>query len=148
MLGARVKVQLRLGLVRRLLYALRPGGLLMLLLGAAALAALLGGSGVAAVFIALWVYTGWGGEGQGAGPPSGAEDLSSLAPSEGEMDETSSISGFSEAESGGSGRESGRGRWRVLVAGWVDGCHWWQGACNRWQSARGQAVRSMLYFVV
>ena len=120
--AARARVQLRLGLLTRALYALRPGMPLMLLLGGAALSALLGGSVAATVFFLIWLYTvAWGpaagaaGEGEEGAMPGGTgeEESDLLAGSSAELslgDEAGSISGFSEVESGGPARLRTQGR--------------------------------------
>lgn len=111
-LSASVHVRLRMGLVTRLLYALRPGVLPMALLAAAAVAAVLGGSTAAVVFLALWAYTIWGGaagaeqDGTARAAGSEAEELSSTLSG---ADESGSISGLSEVESGERLAARGRG---------------------------------------
>ena len=97
-----------MGLLRSILYTLRPGTLLMLLLGGSALACLLGGSTAAVVCFALWLYTLWGayrsegtaaekaaGEG-GEGSEAGSSVLSGV---DGE-EITSSLNELSDVESG------------------------------------------------
>ena len=78
-----MKLALRMGLLRRALYTLRPATLVGLLLGAAALLATLGGSGVALLLLGLWLYPAAAGGGGGKGAHgegssvSGLEDMSS-----------------------------------------------------------------------
>lgn len=110
LLSAQVSVRLRMGLLRSILYTLRPGTLLMLLLGGSALACLLGGSTAAAVCFALWLYTLWGAyrsEGAaekaageaGEGSEAGSSVLSGV---DGE-EITSSLNELSEVDSVGRG---------------------------------------------
>lgn len=93
--SATLKVRLRLGLLRRAIYAVRPGPLGLLALGSAALALVLGGGGAALVFLALLLWTGLGGGGREAG--AGGEEQSSSSVSGAE--EISSVSGISDASS-------------------------------------------------
>lgn len=95
-MSAVLKVRLRLGLLRRAVYMVRPGGLLLPLLGAGAAAALLGGTAAAAVLLVLLVITGFGGGG-GEAAEGAADELGSMAGSE--EAEVGSVSGVSEASS-------------------------------------------------
>ncbi len=115
-LSAQVAVRLRMGLLRRILYSLRPSALPMLLLGAAALASILGGSTAAAICFALWLYTLWGARESaepGRGGAAGEEDGSGSVLSGAEGEELAgSVSGLSEVESGGWKRPAGpRAAW-------------------------------------
>lgn len=95
-MSATLKVQLRLGLVRRAVYLVRPGGLLLPLLGAGAAAAMFGGTAAAAVLLVLLALTGFG-AGGGEAAEGAADELGSVAGSE--EAEVSSVSGVSEASS-------------------------------------------------
>lgn len=92
-LSANLKVQLRLGFLRRIAYTLRPGPLGLLLLGTGAAGALLGGGAATAVFLGLLVYAGLGASGGGAAGV--AEEAGSAAGD----DDVGSVSGVSEASS-------------------------------------------------
>jgi hypothetical protein len=92
-LSANLKVQLRLGFLRRIAYTLRPGPLGLLLLGTGAAGALLGGGAATAVFLGLLVYAGFGASGGGA---AGMADEAGSAAGD---DDVSSVSGVSEASS-------------------------------------------------
>ncbi|EFN54789.1 hypothetical protein CHLNCDRAFT_134746 [Chlorella variabilis] len=87
--SATLKVQLRLGLIRRLLYTLRPSPLALLLLGGSALAAFLGGGAAALVFLGLLVYAGFGGGGEAAAV---RDELSSNMSADVEVSSASDVS--------------------------------------------------------
>ena len=93
--SATVKVRLRLGLLRRAVYSLRPGPLWAPALGCAAAAMLLGGGAAALLFLGLLLYTGFGGGAAKAGSSEGAATSSVVSAA----DEVSSVSGVSEASS-------------------------------------------------
>lgn len=88
-MSATVKVQLRLGLLRRAVYMVRPGRLLLPLLGAGAAAALFGGTTAAVVLLVLLAFTGFGGGGEEKAEGA-ADELGSDAGSE--VAEVSSVS--------------------------------------------------------
>lgn len=95
--SATLCVRLRLGLLRRALYSLRPGPLLLLALGAAGTAMLLGGCTAALLFLGLllWAHVGGG----GATEASEAADEASSSSLSAEAEQLSSASGVSEASS-------------------------------------------------
>ena len=92
--SAELKVQLRLGLVRRAIYTLRPGTLLALVLGGAAVAMMLGGGAAALLFLALLLYAGVSSRGSAASEGEAA----SVSGASG-YEEVSSVSGVSDASS-------------------------------------------------
>lgn len=94
-LSATLKVRLRLGVVRRVLYTLRPGPLALVVLGGAALAAFLGGGAAAIVFLALLLFAGFGG-GRGGDASAVQDEVSSNQSADVDV---SSVSDVSEASS-------------------------------------------------
>ncbi len=98
--SATLKVRLRLGLLRRAIYSLRPGPLAALALGCAAVGMLLGGGGAALLFLGLLLYAGFtsgGRSGRAASSVAGDEASSSVSVSA--LEEVSAASGISEASS-------------------------------------------------
>jgi hypothetical protein len=98
--SATLKVRLRLGLLRRAIYSLRPGPLVALALGCAAIGMLLGGGGAALLFLGLLLYAGFSSStagGRAASSAAGDEASSSLSVSA--LEEVSAASGISEASS-------------------------------------------------
>lgn len=92
--SATLYVRLRLGLLRRALYSLRPGPLLLLALACAGAALLLGGCTAALLFSGLLL---WAHSGGGAAETGEADEASSSISAQAEQ--LSSASGVSEASS-------------------------------------------------
>lgn len=97
--SATLNVRLRLGLLRRAIYSLRPGPLAALALGCAAVGMLLGGGGAALLFLGLLLYAGFS-SGGGRAVSSAADDAaSSSSISVSALEDVSAASGISEASS-------------------------------------------------
>lgn len=97
--SATLKVRLRLGLLRRAIYSLRPGPLTALALGCAAVGMLLGGGGAALLFLGLLLYAGFSSGAGGRAASSAAGDEASSSVSVSALEEVSAASGISEASS-------------------------------------------------
>ncbi|KAK9806951.1 hypothetical protein WJX72_008481 [[Myrmecia] bisecta] len=114
---ARVHVRLRLGLLRRLLYMVRPGNMLMLLLMSVALAFVGAGGSACIVLLMLWLYTvrspGRMQPGTSTAPASDDELLSSEP---GLSDVDSALLADSEAGS----EEAGRDSLETCIEPWAD----------------------------
>lgn len=96
--SAVLKVRLRLGIVRRVIYWFRPRPVLALALGAGGLGLLLGGGATALAFIALLLLAGFGGGGAAQDKAAAAEGDDVYSDAESGV-ELSSDSGGSEASS-------------------------------------------------